>query len=209
MTKAEWFAATDWQTIHHRVLRRKCYDRKIRLFSVACCRRIAHMFKDAKCDEAVDVCELFADGEVSQKRLKQVEKSSHTTITSRIPLTQAWARDAAWRTSRVEEFWEGAESCLRAVKHKPAEVKAQTELFRDIFRNPFQRAKREQAWLTTDALLLAQGIYADRAFDRMPILADALQDAGCNNEEVLHHCRDANQVHVRGCWVVDLLLGKE
>jgi hypothetical protein len=65
------------------------------------------------------------------------------------------------------------------------------------------------AWLTTDVVALARGIYEERAFDRMPILADALQDAGCTNEDVLTHCRDANQVHVRGCWVVDLLLGKE
>jgi hypothetical protein len=42
----------------------------------------------------------------------------------------------------------------------------------------------------------------------MPILADALQDAGCDNTDILNHCRDANAPHVRGCWVVDLLLGK-
>jgi hypothetical protein len=58
-------------------------------------------------------------------------------------------------------------------------------------------------------LLLAQGIYDDRAFDRMPILADALQDAGCDNADILSHCRDASQPHARGCWVVDLILGKE
>jgi len=52
-------------------------------------------------------------------------------------------------------------------------------------------------------------MYESRDFSAMPILANALQDAGCDNEEVLNHCRDANQVHVRGCWVVDLVLGKE
>ena len=67
--------------------------------------------------------------------------------------------------------------------------------------------KRPPAWLTSDVVALARGIYDDRAFECMPILADALQDAGCDNPDVLHHCRDANQVHVRGCWVVDLLLG--
>jgi hypothetical protein len=56
--------------------------------------------------------------------------------------------------------------------------------------------------------LLAQGIYTDRDFSAMPILADALQDAGCENDDVLAHCRDANQLHARGCWVLDLLLGK-
>jgi len=77
-----------------------------------------------------------------------------------------------------------------------------------IFRQPVPPGEGEAAWLTTDVLALARGIYDVCAFDRMPILADALQDAGCNNDDVLTHCRDANQVHVRGCWVVDLLLGK-
>jgi hypothetical protein len=58
-------------------------------------------------------------------------------------------------------------------------------------------------------MLLAQGIYDDKAFDRMPILADALQDAGCDSDDLLNHCRDTSLTHVRGCWVLDLVLGKE
>ncbi len=58
-------------------------------------------------------------------------------------------------------------------------------------------------------MLLASGIYAERAFDRMPILADALQDAGCDSDDILNHLRDANATHVRGCWALDLVLGKE
>jgi hypothetical protein len=91
----------------------------------------------------------------------------------------------------------------------PREEVAQVALVRDIFGNPFRPAAFDPAWRTSDALLLARGIYEERAFDRMPILADALQDAGCTNEDVLSHCRDPQQVHVRGCWVVDLVLGKE
>ena len=83
----------------------------------------------------------------------------------------------------------------------------QTAFVRDIFGNPFRPVALDPAWLTSDVLLLARGVYADRAFDRMPILADALQDAGCANEDVLAHCR-GDGPHVRGCWVVDLLLGK-
>jgi hypothetical protein len=56
--------------------------------------------------------------------------------------------------------------------------------------------------------LLAQSIYTDRAFDRMPILADALEDAGCDNADILNHCRQPGE-HVRGCWAVDLILGKK
>ena len=79
---------------------------------------------------------------------------------------------------------------------------------RDIFGNPFRKVKCNKKWLTSDVTALAKGIYAERAFDRMPILADALQDAGCNNDDILNHCRDASCDHVRGCWVVDLVLGK-
>jgi hypothetical protein len=56
---------------------------------------------------------------------------------------------------------------------------------------------------------LARTMYESRDFSAMPILADALQDAGCDSDEVLNHCRDTNNTHVRGCWVVDLVLGKQ
>ncbi|MCE9566168.1 MAG: DUF6331 family protein [Planctomycetes bacterium] len=66
----------------------------------------------------------------------------------------------------------------------------------------------EPQWLTSTVTQLTQGIYDDRAFDRLPILADALQDAGCDNADVLNHCRE-NGPHARGCWVVDMVLGKQ
>jgi hypothetical protein len=62
-------------------------------------------------------------------------------------------------------------------------------------------------WRTSDTLGLARGIYEDRAFDRLPLLADALMDAGCDDEQILAHCHSPGP-HVRGCWVVDLVLGK-
>jgi hypothetical protein len=63
------------------------------------------------------------------------------------------------------------------------------------------------AWLTRETGALADGIYAERAFDRMPLLADALEASGCTNADLIEHCRSGRQ-HARGCWVVDLLLGK-
>jgi hypothetical protein len=78
---------------------------------------------------------------------------------------------------------------------------------RCIFGNPFRPATLDPSWRTETVVALARGIYDDRAFDRLPILADALQDAGCDNDDVLNHCRDAYP-HARGCWVVDLVLGK-
>ncbi|MCE9561744.1 MAG: hypothetical protein K8U57_06775 [Planctomycetes bacterium] len=79
---------------------------------------------------------------------------------------------------------------------------------RDIFGNPFRPVTFDSEWRSDTALSLAKHIYESRDFSTMPILADALQDAGCDNDDILHHCRDANGVHVRGCWVVDLVLGK-
>ncbi len=76
---------------------------------------------------------------------------------------------------------------------------------RDILGNPFRPLTLDPSWLTSAVLLLARGIYDERAFDRMPILADALRDAGCDSPDILDHCRDPNGVHVRGCWVVDLV----
>ena len=66
----------------------------------------------------------------------------------------------------------------------------------------------ETRWLTADVLGLARGIYEKRAFQRMPILADALMDAGCEEEVIIGHCRGKGR-HVRGCWLLDLVLGKE
>jgi hypothetical protein len=81
-------------------------------------------------------------------------------------------------------------------------------LIRCVFGNPFRPVTLDPQWRTSTVVDLARGIYDDRAFDRMPILADALQDAGCDSADALDHCRGPGP-HVRGCWVVDLVLGKE
>jgi hypothetical protein len=86
--------------------------------------------------------------------------------------------------------------------------RANADLVRDIFGNPFRPAAFSPAWRTDTAVALAAQMYESRDFSAMPILADALQDARCDNEDVLNHCRGEGP-HVRGCWVVDLVLGKE
>jgi hypothetical protein len=85
---------------------------------------------------------------------------------------------------------------------------SQCSLLRDIFGNPFRPVTLDPAWLTPKVKTLAQAIYDDRAFERMPELADALAEAGCANVDILSHCRGPGP-HVRGCWVVDLVLGRE
>jgi hypothetical protein len=83
----------------------------------------------------------------------------------------------------------------------------QAALLHDIHGNPFRPTEVDTLWLTSNVLDLSRTIYDERAFDRLPIVADALMDAGCTDEAILSHCRSPGP-HVRGCWVVDILLGK-
>lgn len=86
------------------------------------------------------------------------------------------------------------------------ENRIQAALLRCIFGNPFRPVVFADSWRTETAVALATGIYEDRAFDRLPILADALEEAGCDHSDVLTHCRGRGP-HARGCWVVDGVLG--
>jgi len=107
-----------------------------------------------------------------------------------------WLRP--WANQRVEQ------------SHRRHFRREACHLLRELFGNPYRSIPLELAWLNwNDRTIpkLAQGIYDDRAFDRLPILADALEDAGCHNADILAHCRSDGD-HVRGCWVVDLLLGR-
>jgi hypothetical protein len=88
------------------------------------------------------------------------------------------------------------------------EAAVQAELLRCIYGHPPDVPEFDPAWRTETVLGLARGIYDERAFDRAPVLADALQDAGCDNDDILTHCRGPGP-HVRGCWVLDLVLGKQ
>jgi hypothetical protein len=81
-------------------------------------------------------------------------------------------------------------------------------LLRETVGNPFRPVRFQKLWRTSDTRGLARGIYEDRAFDRMPLLADALMDAGCDDDQIISHCRSEGP-HVRGCWVVDLILSKD
>jgi len=90
----------------------------------------------------------------------------------------------------------------------PFDRPEEAALIREMFGNPFRPVAFDPEWRTPTAVLLARQMYESRDFGAMPILADALQDVGCDNEDVLNHCRDPHQVHVRGCRVVDLVLNK-
>jgi hypothetical protein len=132
----------------------------------------------------------------------------------------ARASDAVWRHLRGERENTTREMLAEqyvserhpvAVTAYQAESAAQADLLREVVGNPFRGAAVDPAWTAWHngvVASMARTIYEERRFADLPILADALEDAGCTDAEVLAHCRNDGE-HVRGCWVVDLLLGKE
>ncbi len=91
------------------------------------------------------------------------------------------------------------------ISAKPTKL---ANLLREQLGNPFRPYRCEPEWRTETVLALASGIEAERAFDRMPILADALEEAGCDEQPMLDHLRGPGP-HARGCWVLDLILNRE
>src|SRR5262249_53337128 len=108
----------------------------------------------------------------------------------------------------IVSAWQALDSLYQETDEGREERLQQCLLFRDIFGNPFRPIAPNPYWRTATAVALAEGIYADRAFDRLPILADALEDAGCDSAPPLAHLR-GDGPHVRSCWALDLVLGKD
>jgi hypothetical protein len=203
-------------------LRGKASDRKLRLFAVACCRRIWGLITHEECRQAILVSELYADGEATPQECEDAgDTASLIGDTSKDFVVIASSCAVGWATSTGPKEWNAATwSLLSAMensayhaalihKDQSPEQAEQANCFRDIFGNPFRPITVNPAWLTSTVTGLARQMYESRDFSPMPILADALQDAGCENADILSHCWGPNQVHVRGCWVVDMLLGQE
>src|SRR5262249_719138 len=104
-----------------------------------------------------------------------------------------------------QQAWTYAVNAARSGAY--AERIAICKLLRDLFGNPFRPVAFDPAWASFAVTSVAKHVYDRHAWEEMPILGDALEDAGCDDEQVLSHCRDGGE-HVRGCWVVDALLGK-
>jgi hypothetical protein len=123
------------------------------------------------------------------------------------------ARAAAYASApqvTVGGSWVAAGTSFVHLAQLGGEYRNQANLIRDIFDNPFHPVAVEPDWLTWNhgtVPAIARHVYEDRAFHDLPILADALEDAGCADAALLDHCRSPGP-HVRGCWVLDLLLGK-
>jgi hypothetical protein len=219
VTEPEWLVATD-PTPMLEFLRGKANDRKLRLFAVACCRRVWHLLPDERSRKAVEVAERYADGKavreevlVALSEAKKVKgfRSQVTGIRHQTPKLAAALALSLNAEQRFLIHVAGNTACLTEEKDKPdvREQHLQCDLLRDIFGNPFRLVTFDPSWRTDTAMTLAKQMYESRDFSAMPIMADALQDAGCDSAEVLDHCRDPSVTHVRGCWVVDLVLGRE
>ena len=215
MTEEEWFTARDVSLLL-RVCARKCSPRKLRLFMAGWQRLRWEDITVPAAREAVALAERFADGSAHKKELERAYEELRAAPhgSGRGTLLMIWPTNSQM-SAAVHQFarevtlpeppaWAGEE--LRGRHRTTADRVA--ALLRDIVGNPFRPDAFSSSWRTSTALILARQMYDSRDFSLMPILADALQDAGCEQEDILAHCRDASLTHVRGCWVVDLVLGK-
>jgi hypothetical protein len=184
-------------------------------------RATARRLKSAweKADEAEQVIHLRGGGAVEQTSAQAVlhlgvELDVAEVIEEATDTVGEAARNAAydenWRTpgKDIAERWAGDTAAWMAGTEQ--EEAAQAALLREVAGNPFRKVVVPPEWLARNegaVRSLAAGINEDGAFERMGILADALEEAGCTDADILAHCR-AEDGHVRGCWLVDLLLGK-
>jgi hypothetical protein len=210
MTEAEWAACSEPLKLLSFLTERVRSERKRRLFAVACCGRIRHLLTDNG-SRAVRAAELFADNLINQRTMHDAWAAIGYPKAAARRYAASAARAASCSPS-LDGTAHGAASAVNAAasqagRRRVSEQTAQTALLRDVFGNPFHPIAADSSWLPSNVILLAQGIYEDRAFDHMPVLADVLEEAGCTEGTILSHCRGAGP-HVRGCWVVDLIVGK-
>jgi hypothetical protein len=186
--------------------------RRLRLLACACARLLG---ADLVCDPArlaIEASERFADGRLGRDDLKRSHDAARVAYheRGRTPDERALIQLSAWvaglrlKTGLKQVAWATPKATYGEVSGIEARRCA---LVRGIFGNPFRPIVLDPSWLTSTVVALARQMYESRDFSPMPILADALQDAGCDNPDVLAHCRGPGP-HVRGCWVVDLVLGK-
>jgi hypothetical protein len=219
MDEHDWLTGSDPEPML-RYLGERASDRKLRLFMCALSRRVWHLLTE-ELRRAVDVAERLADGKAGEaERAAAFEAAggSMTEVFSQAVAIPAkalisshldfYAQHAAWSVTSVPDV-EGRYILPTTDEQEDAEREAQCALLRELFGNPFRPAAIEPDWLSWEGGTvprIARAIYDDRAFDLLPILADALEDAGCTDAVILDHCRGPGP-HVRGCWVLDALLG--
>jgi hypothetical protein len=220
MNEREWAASTN-ACLMLDARGKRLSERKLRLFAVGCCRRVWEQLTVAELRTAVEMAEHYADGAAKKRDWQRTT----STLRRRTRAGYSSADHAVHWLAHADPVV-GAQHCSMDVSlvvsgttdlenQTPSEAEAERTEFQQhalllqcVAGARYRLPRINPTWLTPDVVALARGIYAERAFDRLPILADALQDAGCDNADVLGHCRGPGP-HARGCWVVDLVLGKE
>ena len=225
MTEAEWLSCRE--TAPMLLFLRGRSARKRRLFACACCRRIWRRLKSHDHRLAVETAEDFADGKADEDL-----RSALVSIVEGSEDDEMPDPDSPRFSAEVAAYWAiasdedeniaenlddpatedcailSARSASFAVSNPPRESAEQCKLLRCIFGNPFHPVEFDPNWLTSTVRELAATAYESREFGTLPVLADALQDAGCDDETVLGHLRGPGP-HARGCWVLDAILGKQ
>jgi len=215
MTEAEWLACNDPEPMLA-FLQGKARNRKLRLFAAACCRLVAHLLIDQRSWEAITLAENLADQPENRRMARTADRLGLRGWRWAEHLGEKW--EQASRAVRIlavldqynhpEHVLQYAEEAIHAENPAASLRHRAVHLLRDLVASPLPPMTIDPTWATPTVRSLAQAIYAERAFDRLPILADALEEAGCTEVAILEHCRGPGP-HVRGCWVVDLILGKE
>ena len=231
MTESEWLASTDPFAMLVWLRDSGVVGRRLHLFACACVRAIWPLLTDPRSRAAAAAAEAAADGRLPVDELRHARKLSHrarmkTPDNFSTPAAAAHAllipdthfggiglamhvsllvRDAedGFRGSHGRYF--NAADPFYAPSHP-----VQANLLRDIFGNPFWPVACRAEWLEWNegvVVKMARTIYEERAVDRLPILADALEDSGCGEVTILDHLRDP-AAHVKGCWVIDALTGR-
>ena len=219
MTEAEWLACQDPQRMLTFVVG-KASDRKLRLFACACCRGVWGLLH-SRAKAAVRMAERFAEGNADEMDLlgasynlelvfdHAAETGRESTPADRAAYAAAGEEPTYWAPHAARHAEQAAEPTGTGAGPR------QAALLRDVFGSPHAIPIISQNWLTPDVRGLARTLYrtgrspsGDLNGDLMAVLSDALEEAGCADERILSHLRSAGP-HVRGCWVIDLILGKQ
>jgi hypothetical protein len=237
-TENEWRSCEFPHQIIRLLPRWRVSDRKALLFTAACLRRLWHYPAVELCHQAVEILERQAEGRASAAKVRAAavavrDARLHVTdVMGRLwwqvssDYTDEYLGDAyetAWSTAeamtiaagRLARVATGLPDERPEDEHRAAEERAQCELLRCVFGSPFRYVRFDPAWRSAAAVGVAAAAYQERNLPsgtldsaRLAVLADALEEAGCAETAILEHCRQPGE-HVTGCWVVELVLGKD
>jgi hypothetical protein len=221
MTEQEWLTCTKPEKMLE-FLRGNASERKLRLFACACARQLWQLLAqdvwrapiDARSRGAVELAEAYVEGGASENDLRAAATAAQAA-TGEVPVPYPACGEAFpvmvgafYAEAAVAEA--AAEAVLDAAVEDYILLKGDGPLMsalRCIF-NPFRPGPLDPTWRTPTVVALAHTIYEGKTWDRLPALGDALEGAGCIDPEILGHCRGPGP-HVRGCWALDLVVGKE